>query len=233
MKSLWIQPKCCSMNTNHFNQSHSGSVVALSSWSSCLRPLSFCSVGLSISTPVTLLLPSFPLRIRPCSAQHRWRESVLHALRTPRYPSHLGHVPECGRTDQHFCQIPAPPFKETPWYETHRGLHGQHGDHRLHILHEHSGSGSHGVLSLWRMELLPCFLLLFYHTHHYWLWGLCGTTEGRSAAETARLRGLQLHLHPNRPRCDRSLPQPGCAEVHDHELWGWEKRCRAEGSSRS
>lgn len=35
-------------------------------------------------------------RIWPRGPQHKWREGILHGLRHPGHPAHLGHVPERG-----------------------------------------------------------------------------------------------------------------------------------------
>lgn len=196
-----------------------------------LRPLS--SADWISSAPITMLLSPSPLRIRPCGSQHRGREDILYGLCTSGHPPDFGHVPECWWAHQHLCQISASPVEKVPWNEAHRSIHGQHADYRFHILHMHAVHRGTGLLPLWRMEFFPCLLLLFHHTHHHWLWGLCGPAERTSSADQAQIRGLQLHLHPHGTGCDRRLPQLGSAALYDHERWRREAGRWAEGTARS
>lgn len=191
------------------------------------------SADLISSAQVTMLLSPSSSRIWPCCSQHRWREDILYGVCSFGHPPHFGHVPECRWADQHLCQISASPPEKVPWYEARRGLHGQHVDHWFHILHEHLVHRGTGLFPLWRMEFLPCLLLLLHYTHHHRVWGLRGPAEWTSSADQAQLRGLQLHLHPDGPGCDWSLPQLSSAALHDYEHWGRETGRGAEGTARS
>ena len=177
---------------------------------------------MTVLTICSLLSP----RVRTQHAQDSGREDLLHVLRAGRHPAHPRHVPVHRRAPQHLRHLRPQAPQEVLQAQEHRGLADQpHLRRHEHVQHRAGGRGGR-LLYIRGLAVPRLVVLLFHHPHHYWLRGLRGAAEAGRAADQARVRGLQPHLHP--VRADRGVGrhEPSRSPLLNHEHGG-----RAQGGN--